>query len=338
MKFSLYRIIGNSLPPRHSHENNLRSVDFIIRNEPRFEGCERVWILNKISAPNEKERLIALLDGERENYIDLPFDPQAHLDAFFDPTGLPADQMARLAIDIFQKAPLLQEWIARHKSQRLVGINQARNLALQLGRQRSTWTLVLDGGVVFTGLRWTRFLAALRPDAGKRLAVIPMRRVYDWDDALQLCASERNSDLHVTDEDPSEEEPQIAFHHDSSEIFDERLRYGHRNKAELLSRIGLPGPWMQWQPSAWESASPLPAPNKENYVVAGSVIRLPTDGAGREQGADRYANRFFGVARRALEVDLQVAAGLRRPAQDSFARGHAALTPESRDEFLRFAS
>jgi hypothetical protein len=319
-------------------ENNIRLVEFIIRSEPHFERCERIWILNKLSEEIEKARLISLLQKHQESYVDIPFDRQAHFNEFFDPTGLPSEQKALLTPNIFQQKPLLQEWITRHKSQRLVGINQARNRALALGRQRSLWTLVLDGGVFFTRSRWEQFVSTVGAASTARIAIIPMRRVYDWEEAGQLCADEGRSKITPPAEQLTDEEPQMAFHCDSEEIFDERLRYGHRNKAELLVRLGVPGPWNEWKPAAWDKMIPLPVANEGNFVFAGSVVRLPADGVGKEIGAERYANRFQGVARRALEIDLQVAMSKRQPSDEFTTIIPRKTTNESLDGLQVFAA
>jgi hypothetical protein len=312
--FSIFRIIGNSLPPRHSLDNNIESVRFIIQNEPRFEKCERIWILNRISSEAEKEALMALLDENGERYINLAFDHQAHFNAFLDPTGLPENSKATLAHDDYQSDPFLQEWIIRHKSQCLVGINKARNQALELGRQISTWTLVLDGGMIITRSHWVNFTDTIGEASTARFAIIPMRRLYNWDEARDLFARNGGGENMIPVE--NEEEPQIAFHNESVEIFDERLRYGHRNKAELLSRIGVPGPWNEWTSGPWENMIPFPSPNKGKFVFAGFVMRLPAEGMGKETINERYTNRFKGVAKRSVEIDLQFSLSRRDPRRE----------------------
>jgi hypothetical protein len=311
-KFGIFRIVGNSLPPRHSVANNIAAVEFILENEPRFADSERVWVLNKFVPGHEKTSIVKILKDKQEKYLDLPFDSSAHFNAFLDSTGLPEERKRATRQDDLQDDPLLQEWIIRHKSQKLVGINEARNVALELGRRESMWTLVLDGGVVFTALGWLSFVEALEgPDVP--FAIIPMRRVYSWAEARSLCADEVAGGNYAPVEGFGGEEPQIAFREDTEESFDPRLRYGHKNKAELLSRIGVPGPWDEWKTEEWDRHTPIQSSNRGRFTVAGSVIRLPTDGAGKEVSRERHVNRFRGVVQKSQHVDLEFAISQRNP-------------------------
>jgi hypothetical protein len=139
-----------------------------------------------------------------------------------------------------------------------------------------------------------------------------MHRVYDWKDVSRLLQTRQHGVAGERVLLDSSEEPQIAFHRNSTEAFDEGLRYGHRNKAELLARLAVPGPWQKWSPSPWEASNSLPAPNKGSFVRAGWVIRLPTDSTAEVTSklsgeSSRFNARFKGVARRSFNVDLLLA-------------------------------
>ena len=326
-RFSIFRIVGNSLPPRHSIANNIASIEYILEHEPRFADCERVWILNKLVQGDERRSIVKILADKGETYSDIPFDAAAHFNAFLDSTGLPQDAKTAIRPDDVQDDPLVQEWIIRHKSQKLVGLNEARNVALELGRRTSKWTLVLDGGVMFTMLGWSNFLEALEAAPAALFAVIPMRRIYSWADARRICSDEVIGGSHVAIDGFGSEEPQIAFRMDAEESFDPRLRYGHKNKAELLSRIGVPGPWNEWTTEEWDQYTPLPSPNRGRFTIAGSVIRLPTDGAGKEVSSERHVNRFRGVVQRSLQVDLEFALSQRKP-RSEFDIEHPSLSKD----------
>jgi hypothetical protein len=71
---SLFRIIGNDLPPRHSPGQTLSNLKFILDHEPDFEGCEKIWILNRLVDPEKENAIIRLLDIHRRSYIRIPFD------------------------------------------------------------------------------------------------------------------------------------------------------------------------------------------------------------------------------------------------------------------------
>lgn len=302
--FAMFRIIGNALPPRHSRSDNLRAINYILRHEPRFKDCTRSWVLNRILDPREKSAILQILSSVGEEAIDIPFDAKAHYEAFLDVTGLPLERrLSELQVNMDPNWPLELEWAVRFKSQQLVGINSARNHALRIGRERADWTLVLDGGVVFPTAGWAGFVTGVRASPAAKFAIIELERVYDWDAVGGAKKSE------------SVEEPQIAFHRTSTDFFDERLRYGNRNKVELLKRLAVEGPWLDWRSARWDMITPLRSPHRGAYVRAGYVIRLPA-GEEKEQSADqrqRFANRFIGVAQRSAEMDLQYARSHRNP-------------------------
>jgi hypothetical protein len=131
-----------------------------------------------------------------------------------------------------------------------------------------------------------------------------MRRALSWDDVGDRASEDDGT------------EPQIAFHRSSSEVFDERLRYGNRNKAELLSRLRVPGPWLNQPVHSWDRLPPLPAPNAGRYVCAGSVVRLPAEGGGSETNSARFQSRIGGVDSRSLEEDIAYAGLIRKPAAE----------------------
>lgn len=301
--FAMFRIIGNALPPRHSRTDNVRAIEHILKHEPTFANCQRSWLLNRILDPSEKAEILQLLKGTGEEIIDLPFDAAAHYAAFLDASGLPLERrlFGELA-NLSRHKPLELEWIVRHKSQALVGINSARNHVLRIGRQRADWTLVLDGGVVFSAEGWAGFVSGVRENVTAKFAVIELRRAYDW------------SEVGASTSDEGVEEPQIAFHSSSTDMFDERLRYGNRNKVELLKRIGVEGPWLSWRPAHWDVDAPLESPDRGSFVRAGFVTRLPAGDEKTESAAQRlrFVNRFVGVAQRSSEVDLQFARGRRK--------------------------
>lgn len=59
--FAMYRIIGNSLPPRHALGENLRAVEHVLKHEPAFPGCRRNWVVNRLVNPREKATITQLL-------------------------------------------------------------------------------------------------------------------------------------------------------------------------------------------------------------------------------------------------------------------------------------
>lgn len=324
--FAIFRIIGNSLPPRHSADHAVRSTLYVLENEEEFEGCEKLWVLNRIADRDHKQSLIDLLREKKRRFIDIPFDANAHFDSFLDVTGAPvALRFALKEQSVLPRIALqLEEWKIRHKSQHLVGINDARNVALKFGRANYDWSVIADGGVVFSRPGWDDFVRGIEREPERRIAIIPMYRVYDWKPLREYRPGE------------TEEEPQIAFHRTSEEVFDPARRYGNQNKAELIARLGLPGPWQKWRPASWEIRQPLPAPNFKNFVIAGCVYRLPANGAGKEERNARFMNRFRGVQALSYSIDHRIAAQRRNPNAELVPRIPAITDDVSRGSIKAF--
>ena len=310
--FAIFRIIGNSLPPRHALGENLRAVEHILKDEQVFSGCRRNWVVNRLVDPQEKATITGLIASAGEPVVDIPFDARRHYDAFLDVTGLPMAGRACGDVDTAGKdKPLELEWMLRHKSQCLININHARNRALELGRASADWTLVLDGGVVFSNEGWEDFVSGVERNPEARFALLGLRRSADW------------SAIEPVGELNDREEPQIAFHRQTSELFDERLRYGNRNKVDLLKRLGVEGPWQTWRSANWDRIDPLPAPNRNKFISAGFLMRLPSGESQLDSLVahvpdetpirfKRFVGRFVGVAQRSANIDLNIARQRRR--------------------------
>jgi hypothetical protein len=304
--FGLFRILGNSLPPRHAASQTLELTEFILRHEPAFEDCTKYWILNRLVDQAQQAALLALIRGRGQEAIVIPFDAQAHNDAFLDPSGIPEPFRVRQGqgSEAASAARVYKlEWLLRHKSQALVNINQARNLALQRGRARFRWTLPLDGGVMFSEGGWREFVQHAAVESQALFAVIPMTRVHNLASALEAPARSEGA-----------EEPQLAFRSDSRATFDERMRYGNQNKVELLRRLGVRGIWDEWSGTPWETHHNDPGSERGRYFTAGHVLRLPTGAAAstERESSSRWISRFQGVSDLSRSVDARFAAAFRR--------------------------
>ncbi|HVK99589.1 MAG TPA: alginate lyase family protein [Dongiaceae bacterium] len=189
------------------------------------------------------------------------------------------------------------EWMYRHKNLYAVGVNTARNVALALGRQHAQWTLPWDGACFVTPQAWDGIRQLSRQDSAALHLVVPLARVSD----PQSLLSGTFKPARLT-------EPQLGFRHDSEVTFDEQLRYGNRNKAELLVRLGISGPWNNWHPAAWDRPQPVPCAERGRFVQGGWVARLP---AGCESGIEndeplRWRSRFQGVALLCRQLDTRI--------------------------------
>ncbi|GAA5878629.1 hypothetical protein JCM1840_003533 [Sporobolomyces johnsonii] len=138
--------------------------------------------------------------------------------------------------------------------------NGGRNFALQHGRSlpNARWILPLDGNSFFTPAAMYSIVKTLsiagEGPAASRYVVIPMARLLNNDDVrknnsvalVPLDAVEEGASAALESEihhrpkaaPDTPEEPQIGFRYDSTESFQEAMRYGRRSKLELLWRLG----------------------------------------------------------------------------------------------------
>jgi len=294
-KFWLFRIIGNSLPPRHAADHHVRTAEYILDHEPHFADCRKTWIINQIVDPAESRSLMDMLRARGQHVVEIPFDPQVAARAHLDASGLPDELLHPAgALDVLTSVWRL-EWLLRHKSLALANVNRARNVALRMGRPLARWTLPLDGGVMFTRSGWEGMCDAITAHPLAKFAAIGFVRVGDFGDVERVACS-----------DPRAFEPQIAFRDDSRDEFDETLRYGHRNKVELLGRIGASGPWLSNANAPWDRSPSQASPDHGAVCWGGFVVRLPTGASAtvERDNPARWLARFNGVARLALAVDV----------------------------------
>ena len=264
--FILYRIIGNDLPPRHRIGQTRENVRFILENEPDLEGCEKRWVVNRISDPEEEARVLTLLEEFDAPYLRIPFELDAltrfgwRFDDFPEPGVTFGDVLSKLP-DWAQ--PIAQDHLYHDKNRYVMNNNGARNAALEDGIDRATWILPWDGNCFLTAEAWEEIRAAVHRDRYLKYGIVPMARVTD------------NASLKYPGfRPPAEEEPQILFRRDASERFDDDARYGRRPKVRLFYRLAYRGPWDRWKDLEWEQVDRRPGSDAWKYFEAGWVARL----------------------------------------------------------------
>lgn len=287
VNFAIYRILGNSLPPRHDPECTLRNLRYILAHEADLPGCSKHWILNGLIDQALATECRTLIEAAGQECHVLPFDEAVYNAQFLDASGLPADLAGNYPPDfnpVLIRNRLAIEWIYRHKSLTAININRARNMALDLGQSHARWTIPLDGGCYFTVDDWVSLTRTLDADTDALYALIPMLRLESNDRFMEVPGAYPI-------------EPQIAFRDDAPDRFDERLRYGNRNKAEFLVRIAAPGPWHTWNAADWDDFTPVAAKAPGCFTVAGRAYRLETGAAPQVESHERqrHAARFEGV-------------------------------------------
>lgn len=263
--YVIYRILGNDLPPRHARGQTLSSLRFILDREPDLPGAQKRWIVNRILDPRVRDRVIGLLEKRGQPYRVIAAEPQAVRDI---PRRLERERIAAV-----------------------IGINQARNYAIEDGRADADWVLPLDGNCFFTPEAWRQIRTACERPADARYAVIPMRRVNDLSALRELAGHPGASGERRLLERSVVAEPQLAFRRDAPDRFDESYPYGHFDKVDLLYRLGVPGPWDDWRGASVQKAKSLESksPVSGSFLTAGWVWRLPSGNPKAEASSSQRA-------------------------------------------------
>ncbi len=296
LKFVIYRIIGNSLPPRHGPDDTYNNLQFALLNEPVLPSCEKRWLLNRLVDPEVEATCIKFIRAHGQKYHSIPLDEAFYSAVFLDASGMPKslNPFARESSKTDPAWHLSKEWIFRHKSLAAINLNDARNRAIELGRKDALWTLPLDGWCYFTAEAWDSFVESAARNEDAFYGIVPLVRLNS---NTQL---KTRADLLEADE-----EPQIAFRRDAPDRFNQKMRYGNQNKSELLTRLGVPGPWGHWKLAYWDTTLKVEAIAPKMFFLGGRVYRLAS-GAGDKvetSSQSRFAARFEGVQRFVEQLD-----------------------------------
>ncbi|WP_025311439.1 alginate lyase family protein [Roseicyclus elongatus] len=264
--FVLYRIIGNDLPPRHEVGQTLRSLRFILDNEPPLRLCEKRWVVNRIADPEQEAAVIALLEAYGQPYLHIPFvladyaETDWDLCSFPDPAFFLHGRYAQMA-EYDQKRA--EAHAQRFKNNYVINNNGARNAALRDGRDRAKWVLPWDGNCFLTESAWDEIVEGVTARPYLKYFAVPMSRTLDNADLLDPGYAPE-----------ADEEPQLLFRRDSEEEFNEAFYYGRRPKVELFYRLAIPGKWDAWADDVWDLPRAERSPDAGATGQAGWVARL----------------------------------------------------------------
>ena len=272
MNFSLWRILGNDLPPRHSATQTEDNLRFILEHEVPFAGCQKCFLLNRIIDREKLDRLIDLIERHDYTYIVTPFDPAEY---------------------------------RSHQSRTdhvryLTNVNEARNFCVQVGLQNRDIALPLDGGSFFRADGWESFVNVALDCPEDGFFAIPTWRVWEYETALgsELPTLREEYRLSENEKVISLRECSIAFTKKHDCAFNDRLVYGQVDKAELMWRLGIPGAWDRWSPDLRDAALAKPSKFYNRTRVCGHVIRLPSgDDSGDQDNLVRGSHRGEGIQR-----------------------------------------
>lgn len=283
-RFVLYRIVGNDLPPRHKPGQSRENVRFILEHEPELAACEKRWIVNRIVDVAEERAIINLLEQREQKYTRIPFDREAYARCDWKLEGFPdRGFFLSTAFAGMGESQRLSAEIDSRGEKVLYAMNNngARNTALREGRTLAEWVLPWDGNCFLTAEAWNAIVSAVRSQSQLNYFIVPMMRLDD-NDAL----------LSATFVPQAMDEPQILFHRDAGEEFDETFRYGQLPKAELLQRLKVPGIWETWVVPPWVKQRPA-SREAGQFASAGWVARLSSGKHEFEIGPNSRVKRSF---------------------------------------------
>lgn len=198
-KFAIVRILGNENPPRDVIGARLKSLEFTLKNEPSFPDTIKLFLLNRFLDPIFRNQIEELLLERRMRYMELPLD--------------------------WDKLKTMQQNKATNEALNLevIGINSARNVAIDYGHVFATNAIVLDGDCIFDQEGWNQF-RQITEEQPSQYYSLPMARI-----PLEHYSQRLTAPL---------EESQLAFREDSSLRFDSARLFGDNDKLDLLFRLG----------------------------------------------------------------------------------------------------
>jgi hypothetical protein len=218
----LWRILGNDIVPRHPVGQTRRNLEFMLEHEEPLPGCEKRFLLNRIMHEETFAQIRSLLDDARIAYEVIPFEREAYLEK-----GGPEEQIRYIT-----------------------NVNAARNHCIKSGLSMAPVTLPLDGNCFFNRSGWESFMRVVNRSPGAAAFIIAMWRLRENRHALQRW---RKPQVRETIRKRwgywpvrAPVEPQIGFTRESDALFDEGLVYSKCDKAEVLWRLGVRGPWDDW--------------------------------------------------------------------------------------------
>jgi hypothetical protein len=249
VSMTLLRAVGNALPPRHSSEQTLLNVDFILQHEETFPNMSRHWFLNRLVDPQIEWQVVQKLQRANESFTIIPFDLKVYgsLSYRFDLFEF-ADQIHSAHADASRgsgRRKMAEERMFHDKLLYTANVNGVRNEMLRYGKLRSSadYILPFDGNCFLTRKAWEAIQRDILSNPKVKYFAVPMDRLVEENTALLLSSYKPNP----------VEEPQLIFHRRSVAVFNPNLPYGRRNKVELLLRLGIVGAWHKSHKNKWDN-------------------------------------------------------------------------------------
>lgn len=307
----IVRAIGNSLPPRHSAEQSLVNLRFVLEKEEHFPNSRRHWFLNRIVDNETRGKLKDLLDEFHESYSEVPFNLSYYDSIPYAMENMPQVDMIHSS-KYRKRSPsgkaMVDSSIQHGKIVYSISVNEVRNRMLEYGKQNSNADYILpwDGNCFLTRAAWDGIQRDINSNPRSRYFTVPMDRLQSSD----------NNDLLSTAYEPNAvDEPQILFSRKSQATFNPFFRYGRLNKIELLKRLRVPGKWDKWSYNEFDLKL-INAYNGTNFTdlegttpTAGWVSRL-SSGVQNTTLQERFEHRLQAVSNFLKRLDKKSAVEL----------------------------
>lgn len=197
---SIFRIISEDREPRDEKGSRLKVLKFILENEDEFPSTTKGWVINSFVDRDFRQEVIDILASHNQYMVVIPW--------------------ARIK---YNEAKTRDEKIVA-----AIGINRARNLAVEHGRMISKFITVLDGDCFFTSSQWNHLTKKIQQDQQYR----PDIKHYSVP-----CSRSTIEHATTSDEAMMLAEPMPIFRHDSTLRFDENIPFGKGDKLNFLYKL-----------------------------------------------------------------------------------------------------
>lgn len=198
-KYSIFRILSEDSLPRDEIGSRMKVLKFILENEENFDNVTKGWIVNSFIDRNVRQEFIDLLISKGMYVVVVPWARKRYAEA-------------------------------RNRNEKInaaIGINRARNLAIEHGHLISNFTFVLDGDCFFTNRQWQDITEKIEEDQR-----ISQRRHYSVP-----CSRSTFEHALKSSEPLLLAEPMPVFRHDSEMKFDESIPFGQGDKLQFLFKL-----------------------------------------------------------------------------------------------------
>jgi hypothetical protein len=149
-KYAICRILGNENVPRDRPGSRLKTLEFILKNEPKFLDTEKIYVLNRLVNPDFRKANEELLQTYKAKYVvvEVPWNEM-----------LNKPNLSDIDINFY-----------------VIGINATRNTLIEYAHRSADYAVILDGDCIFDHTGWGDFVATVNSRPGKYYS-IPMIRM-----------------------------------------------------------------------------------------------------------------------------------------------------------------